>query len=269
MKLFAIKSDSTGDKVLGYLLYYEKTGQFYIELPGDTDEWETPLLLSSFIKRGQRTVNSYWSRVWVQQRIVPPDRQNISAILKENGLERYDEFALLTLAEGRCAQDDFYIEPSEETNLPREIRDRFSIRVEEAVPLADGQLLVFFRNGEARRCDMKKLCGGRRFVPILQSGELFSALQIQTDGYGITWGENLDVDAGRLYREGADVPLSIRDFRSYAAHCVTDTAGACKLLKCSRQNISDLVKRGKLHPIHASAAGALFLLSELRERLWQ
>ena len=62
---------------------------------------------------------------------------------------------------------------------------------------------------------------------------------------------------------------SIRDFQSYAANCVTDTAGACRLLQCSRQNISDLVKRGKLHPLHASAAGTLFLLSEIRQRLWQ
>lgn len=269
MKIFAIKSDSTGAKVLGYLLYYEKVNQFYIELPDEADEWETPLLLSSFVKRGQRTVNSYWSRAWVQQRIIPPDRQNIGSILKDNGLDAYDEFALLTLAEGRCAQDDCYIEPMEEADLPQEILDRFSIRVEEAVPLDDAQMLVFFRNGVARKCDMHQLCADRRFAPILQNTRLFSAVQVQTDGYGVTWGENLDVGADQLYQHGTDVPLSIRDFQSYAASCITDTAGACKLLNCSRQNISDLVKRGKLHPLHSSAARNLFLLSELRQRLWR
>lgn len=268
MKLFAIKSDSTGEKVLGYLLYYEKVNQFYIELPDEADEWETPLLLSSFVKRGQRTMNSYWSRAWVQQRIIPPDRQNIGSILKANGLKTYDVFALLTLAEGRCAQDDCYIEPMEEGELPQEILDRFSIRVEEAVPLDDGQMLIFFRNGAARKCDIRKLCSDRRFAPILQNARLFSAVQVQTDGYGVTWGENLDVGADQLYREGVAIPLSIHDFQSYAAYCITDTAGACKLLNCSRQNISDLVKRGKLHPLHSSAAGNLFLLSELRQRLW-
>jgi len=49
MKIFAIKSDSTGEKVLGYLLYYEKADRFYIELPDEADEWDTPLLLSSFV----------------------------------------------------------------------------------------------------------------------------------------------------------------------------------------------------------------------------
>lgn len=93
----------------------------------------------------------------------------------------------------------------------------------------------------------------------------FNANNLVSIAYGITWGENLDINAERLYREGTE----IHDFQSYTSHCVTDTAGACKLLWCSRQNISDLVKRGKLHPLHASAAGALFLLSELRQRLWQ
>lgn len=268
VKVFAIKSDSNGEKVLGYLFYYQKVDEFYVELPSYADEWETPLLLSSFAKRQQYTVNRYWSRIWVQQRIIPPDRQNINSILRDNGLKTYDEFALLALAEGRCAQDDCYIEPMEEIDLPQEILDRFSIRVEEAVPLAEGQMLVFFRNGAARRCDMRQLCTDRRFVPILQNARLFSTVQVQTDGYGITWGENLDVGADQLYREGMDIPLSIHDFQSYASSCITDTAGACKLLNCSRQNISDLVKRGKLHPLHTTSAGNLFLLSELRQRLW-
>ena len=269
MKIFSIKSDSTGDKVLAYLFYYEKTDQFYIELPDSADEWETPLLLSSFVKRGQRTINSYWSRAWVQQRIIPPDRQNIADVLKDNGLETYNEYALLTLSEGRCAQDDCYIVPLANSDLPTEITERFSIRVEEAVPTDDRHLLVFFRSGESRKCNMANICTERRFTPILQNERLFSSVQVQTDGYGITWGENLDIGADTLYREGIPVPLSIRDFQNYAGYCLTDTAGACRILQCSRQNISDLIRRGKLHPLHSSGSGNLFLLSEIRQRMWQ
>ena len=107
LKIFAVKSDHTQDKALAYLLYYEKAKQFYIELPPDADEWDTPLILSSFVKRGHRTVNAYWSNVWVQQRIIPSDRQNIAEILRANGLDSYDEYELLVLADGRCAQDDY------------------------------------------------------------------------------------------------------------------------------------------------------------------
>ena len=69
MRIFAIKDDTLSRKsVLGYLIYYENAKVFYIELPDDADPWETPLLLSSFVKRGERSVSSYWSRLWVQQR---------------------------------------------------------------------------------------------------------------------------------------------------------------------------------------------------------
>ena len=107
MKIFAIRDESSQEqKDLAYLLYYEQEKRFYIELPENADAWETPLLLDSFVKRGETTVNSYWSKIWVQQRIVPPDRQNIGEILRDNHLKEYDEYALLMLAMGRCAQDE-------------------------------------------------------------------------------------------------------------------------------------------------------------------
>lgn len=104
-----------------------------------------------------RTINSYWSKIWVQQRIAPPDRQNIAGILREAGLSEYDEYRLLVLAGGRCANDDYYIEPIEESRLPRAIRRRLSIRVEEIAPLQDAHMLVLFRDGFCRKCNLNAL----------------------------------------------------------------------------------------------------------------
>ena len=54
MKIFAIRDESaTQQSDLAYLLYYEVEKRFYIELPENADPWETPLLLSSFIKKGE------------------------------------------------------------------------------------------------------------------------------------------------------------------------------------------------------------------------
>ena len=101
MKIFAIRDESAQEqKDLAYLLYYEQEKRFYIELPENADAWETPLLLDSFVKRGETTVNSYWSKIWVEQRIVPTDRQNIGEILRDNHLKEYDEYELLMLAMG-------------------------------------------------------------------------------------------------------------------------------------------------------------------------
>ena len=42
-----------------------------------------------------------------------------------------------------------------------------------------------------------------------------------------------------------------------------------KILGCSRQNIIDLTKRGKLHPIKTSEKSTLYLKSEVLKRNWQ
>ncbi len=154
MKIFAIRDDDNPHKDLAYLLYYETAKQFYIELPDDADPWETPLLLVSFLKKGQRTVNSYWSKIWVQQRIVPPERQNIGAVLRDNSLKAYDEYDLLMLSMGRCAQDNYYLVPMEES-LPQPIAQRFAKRIEDIVPLDNFEMLVFFRDGTTKKCSLR------------------------------------------------------------------------------------------------------------------
>jgi predicted site-specific integrase-resolvase len=50
---------------------------------------------------------------------------------------------------------------------------------------------------------------------------------------------------------------------------VITAAEAAEILGCSRQNIDDLAKRGKLHPIKSSAKTTLFLKSEVLKRNWQ
>ncbi|MCF0132925.1 MAG: hypothetical protein HUJ72_03555 [Blautia sp.] len=72
MKIFAIR-DKAADRQedLAYLFYYKTEKRFYIELPENADPWSTPLVLSSFAQKGITTINSYWSKIWVQQRILP------------------------------------------------------------------------------------------------------------------------------------------------------------------------------------------------------
>lgn len=158
MKVFAIRDEEDKScKNIAYLIYYEKDKRFYIELPDEADPWETPLVLSSFAKRGEYTINAYWSRLWVQQRIIPPERQNIGQILKANRLNDYDEYAMLMLGEGRCAQDSYYLFALPENILSDIFRDRFARKIVEVVPLDNAQILVVFQNGETKKCDMKKM----------------------------------------------------------------------------------------------------------------
>lgn len=271
MRVFAIRDESAPEwKDLGYLLYYETEKRFYIELPDDADPWETPLLLSSLVKRGEHTVNSYWSKMWVQQRIVPQDRQNIGMVLRDNDLKQYDEFDLLMLSMGRCAQDDYYLVPIEEGDLPAEILQRFAKRIEDIVPLEEWSLLVFFRDGTTKKCSLASYFSDRReFGILMKRPELFEGVRLQTGGYGVYWDEDRCISDGELYHMGVDVPLCAADFRNFVIHRVINAAEAAEILACSRQNIMDLTKRGKLHPIKASGKNTLFLKSEVLKRNWQ
>lgn len=271
MKIFAIRDESAQvQKDLGYLLYYEREKRFYIELPENADPWETPLLLDSFVKRKELTVNSYWSKIWVQQRIVPTDRQNLGDILRDNHLKEYDEFALLILAEGRCAQDDYYLVPINEDDLPKEITNRFAMRVEDVLPLDNFCLLVFFRDGIVKKCDLKSHFEKTNALCILlKKPEYFASVQVQTGGYGVSWDVNLTMSGAELYRKGKTVPLTMADFQNFVAQRVINASEAAEILDCSRQNVIDLTKRGKLHSIKSSEKNTLYLKSEVLKRNWQ
>ena len=271
MKIFAIRDESAAiQKDLAYLLYYEIEKRFYIELPEDADPWETPLLLDSFVKRGEKTVNSYWSKIWVQQRIIPTDRQNLGEILRDNGLREYDEYALLMLAMGRCAQDDYCLVPLSEHDLPKEIVKRFETRIEDLLPLEDYSLLVFFRNGTVKKCDLKSYFEKTEtFHILIKNPAYFSSVQMLTGGYGAAWDVNMTITDRMLYRIGKKVPLSVSDFKSFVIQRVVNGAEAAELLHCSRQNLLDLTRRGKLHPIKTSEKNTLYLKSEVLKRNWQ
>ena len=271
MKIFAVKDEEDfSRKALAYLLYYERPKQFYIELPDDADPWETPLILSSFAKQGERTINAYWSKLWVQQRIVPMDRQNLGQILKDNGLKEYDEFDLLMLADGRCAQDSYYLEPIGASDLPDSFLLRYQKKVEDVVPLNHANLLVFFRDGSVKKYNATVLLSGKtQFRQLLKNENLFRKVNVQPGGYGICWGENLTITDSELYEHGKPIPLSMEDFRDFVSYRIVGTREATEILDCSRQNIDDLVRRDKLHPVKTDSKNKLFLKSEILQRNWK
>ena len=270
MKVFAIKNDEN-QQTVAYLLYYETEKSFYIELPDEADPWEMPIFLSSFVEKNITTINSYWSKVWVEQRIVPYDRQNLGQILKMNNLEEYDEFKLLMLSNGRCSQDELYLEEISVDDIPSNIYKRFEKKIEDIVPLENYNLLVFFRNGVIKKCNVEVFFKSNKPLKTFLTlhKELFSNVDVQAGGYGVFWEDNLTISDAKLFDNGINIPLSSSDFKNFVLHMVINTAEAAELLECSRQNINDLVRRGKLHPVKITDKNTLFLKSEIMKRKCQ
>ena len=266
MRIFAIKDETLSEEmILSYLVYYENHKTFYIELPDGADRWETPLILSSFAERGEYSIDSYWSRRFVQNRIIPQDRQNISQILHDNGLKEYDEFSLLMLSMGRCEQDDCYLEEIPSDPLPEFLAGRWKTKVTDIVPLEVPQMLVFFRNGLCKRIDIGEL-DNPSIAPHLVSQDRFEQAEVQTDGYGIYWNNRATVPYQELFRHGMTVPLALEDLNRYVRNRVVSASEACAILDCSRQNIDDLMRRDRLHPIRTDAKYKLFSRAEVTGR---
>ena len=266
MRIFAIRDETMPkDTILGYLIYHEPSKSFFIELPDGADSWEMPLLLSSFADRGEYSIDSSWSRRFVQQRIVPQDRQNIGQILRDNGLKEYDEFSLLMLSMGHCEQDDCYLEELPSDPLPDLLSRRWKTKVKEDFPLECPHLLVFFLNGVTKVVDLQEL-SSTVLAPYLASQSRFNAVEVQPDGFGVYWNDRAMLPHRVLYTHGVTIPLTLDALHHYVQERVVSASEACRILDCSRQNIDDLMRRDKLHPIRTDAKYKLFSKSEVMQR---
>ena len=117
-----------------------------------------------------------------------------------------------------------------------------------------------FRDGVVKKCDLQKhFEKTRAFQILLKKPDYFQHVQMQTGGYGVAWDVNMTGLGCDALPDSKSVPLTIEDFRNFATHRVINAAEAAEILGCSRQNIIDLTKRGKLHPIKTSEKSTLYL----------
>ena len=114
MRVFAIADASKRKASPIGVLFWEPSdtdeqGRFTLGLSSMCDETALPLSLSFCAQREGRRATPDESRRWVESRIVPEDRHNITEILMANGLARYDEASLLSACKGRSSDDDFLV----------------------------------------------------------------------------------------------------------------------------------------------------------------
>lgn len=111
MREYVIKGRK-GKKEWGRLYYSDKTGKFKIRFRDNIDiaKENPPAFVRVFLESKGQELDAYYSHMWVKERIIPPDRQNIASILKAAGLTAYREIDMLELCMGRCTFDDMYLE---------------------------------------------------------------------------------------------------------------------------------------------------------------
>lgn len=155
----------------------------------------------------------------------------------------------------------FYIE------LPAEIKQRFTRKISDVIPLPEHELLVFFIDKTTKKCNVDDILKVRRtFAPVYRDDSIFNSVKVLPGGYGVGWSESMELSDTELYRIGTDIPLSLNAFLSFLKNRTITVSEAASTLDCSRQNIENLVKRGKLHPIKSSPKNTLFAKQEIEQR---
>lgn len=265
MKILLIRNRFKKDITLGYVLYFEKTKTFNIEIEKNATFEDLPIVLDLFASRGVYSLNSYYSKLWIEDRVVPIDRQNIGDILKEAGLDEYDLFKLLVLNQGRCTNDDY--ELIKVNSLPDSITSRFIHKVLDVLALDNNELLCFFLNGECKKVDVNKLKeSDHRFGLILKDANEFKKVHILPGGYGVSFDNDVFIEDDVLYKNGKTIDIKYDDFISFVKNNIVDTYEATQILECTRQNIDDLIKRGKISPIKSGKKNNLFIKEDIKNR---
>ena len=91
------------------LTYDEENDIYSIYVPKTVKSEDLPAIPALLVMKGIREIEDKWARRFVQERVVPPNRQNIGEIMRQVGMTYYSEFPLLLYTSGRCCMDDFYI----------------------------------------------------------------------------------------------------------------------------------------------------------------
>lgn len=248
MKIFEIIDESRDDTQIGYLFCLEKSREFCIELnPGIRAE-DAPLFLASFVNKNIFTIDPEWSRRWVESRVVPTDRQNLGMILRENGMKEYDLLRLLTLGEGRCAQDDCAVRPADERNLPDWVRQRRQRKITFAVRMRRDAVLTAFVEGSMKIYDLNEDAGETEIFP--------GGLGLRTEKCGY-------IPAETIYADGKELPVTSEEFCIAAKAFLLDTTEACSELGCSRQYLDQLVRKNDLRAIKTSGRVRMYSCSDI------
>lgn len=75
-------------------------------------------------------------------------------------------------------------------------------------PITVSELIVWFADGEARLFTADELVAQHEEFSILQDSDLFCTAELAAEGYGISWGEELDLGCKEVYEGSTRVNVA-------------------------------------------------------------
>ena len=116
---------------------------------------------------------------------------------------------------------------------------------------------------------MRKLAvENEKIASILRNKKILDTVEVGVGGYSITFNQSIEIDKRVLIEKGTEIKISAQDFYSFVNQNIVDTAEACEILQCSKQNLTYLMKTGKVKPIRQGLRENLFYKGNIEENTW-
>ena len=185
----------------------------------------------------------------MRERTPDERRQNLDMMLEEYGMGEYDPFVLLQYTQGRCPQDGFFLKKISEKKISEEVRQRREKRMLTATASPDGKVLITQAGGGVIVVEKSLFC---------EYTANPDSMKLSLLGDSLFFSDGGAIDYLTLDEMGASVAIDGEVFRIFAEREVISTSEVMKILGCTRQNVDDLVKRGRLRALSIPSNTKLF-----------
>jgi hypothetical protein len=115
------------------------------------------------------------------------------------------------------------------------------VKVISVTPLTNMRLLIVFDNHIVKLFDVRQIIPGFPEYSDLENEDLFSLVQVEPGGYGVSWTPELDASEGELWENGIELPLYAEDLAAFVRGNLLSTTEIADILDCTRQNVEDLI----------------------------
>ncbi len=111
-------------------------------------------------------------------------------------------------------------------------------KVKDVFALADMKLSVQFADGSTKVYEVAPLLEGIDAFRPLEEEELFSAVEVDTGGYGVIWNDEIDLSCDELWEHGTEVKTPFDGLMSFS--------DASELWGLSESTLRKAISYGKL-----------------------
>ena len=119
------------------------------------------------------------------------------------------------------------------------------------------------------RVDLRKVAmENGKIDSVLKNERVLNTVEVGVGGYSITFNDSIEVDKRILIEKGTEIKISAQDFYSFVNKNIVDTEEACEMLQCSKQNLTYLIKTGKIEPIRQESRENMFYKGNIEKIKW-